>query len=446
MAEIPSTVLFSIKNKGVRFIRHTMVDNAGLIRSKAVNAAVLPSFADGVGLTPAQQALPVMYDAVSPGAGLTPAGEVFMRPDWGTLRALPYAPGHARVMTDIYDGDEPWGHCTRSFLRRMIERAAREGFEVKAAFENEFVLGQRTPEGFRPVDETVFAQTSGLDQQVDVINAITAALEAQDVVPEMVYAEAGPGQFELPVRYRDALGAADQQVIFRETVGAVARRFGLIASFVPKLFPERAGNGAHLHVSLWLDERNCIPDPDDPTAISSLAGAFAAGVLNHLPALMALTTPSTNSYKRIRPRFWSGAYTCWGYGNREAAIRVPPTGAGGRITNLELKTVDPTCNPYLALGAVIAAGLDGLLEPLVLGEPVQVDPADIPEDERQRRGIRQLPSTLAESLAALEADELLRDALGPQLFQSFTAVRRAEWEAMKDLSHEDEVALLLERY
>ena len=446
MAEIPSTVLFSVRNEGVRFIRFTMVDNAGLIRSKAVNEAVLPSFADGVGLTPAQQALPVMYDAVSPGAGLTPAGEVFMRPDWSTLQVLPYAPGHARVMADIYDGDEPWTHCTRSFLKRMIERSAGQGFEVMAAFENEFVLVRRDGDRFRPVDQTVFALTSALDQQVDVINAITAALEAQDVVPEMVYAEAGPGQFELPVRYRDALGAADQQVVFRETVGAVSRRFGLIASFVPKLFPDKAGSGAHLHLSLWAGQQNRIPDPSCPSLISPEAGAFVAGVLAHLPALMAITTPSTNSFKRIRPRYWSGAFTTWGYGNREAAIRVPPTAAQARVTNLELKTVDPTCNPYLALGAVIAAGLDGIARRLDPAEPVQVDPADLSEAERERRGIRQLPSTLDIALDALEGDELLQDALGPELFRSFTAVRRVEWEAMKELSHEDEVALLLERY
>jgi glutamine synthetase len=161
---------------------------------------------------------------------------------------------------------------------------------------------------------------------------------------------------------------------------------------------------------------------------------------------MAFTTPSPNSFKRIRPRFWSGAFTCWGYGNREAAVRVPQPPAGRPITHIELKTVDPSCNPYLALGAVIAAGLDGLEKGLDPGEPVQVDPADLPEAERAARGIQPLPTSLGEAIAALEQDEVLLQALGPELARSYLAVRRAEWEAMKDLPHEEEVRILLERY
>jgi glutamine synthetase len=188
-------------------------------------------------------------------------------------------------------------------------------------------------------------------------------------------------------------------------------------------------------------------DAAQPGVISPEARAFVAGILEHLPALMALTTPSTNSFKRIRPHFWSGAFTCWGYGNREAAIRVPPAAAyGGPISNVELKTVDPTCNPYLALGAVIAVGLDGLERKLDPGDPVQVDPADLPEAELKQRSIRPLPSNLGEAIQALDGDAVLRAALGPELFTSFIAVRRAEWEAMKEMPHEDEVRLLLERY
>jgi glutamine synthetase len=249
----------------------------------------------------------------------------------------------------------------------------------------------------------------------------------------------------MPVRYADFAAAADNQVIFRETVRGVAHQHGLIASFVPKIYLDRTGSGAHLHFSLWRGERNLTADRTDPRAISAEAGAFVAGILAHLPALMALTTPSVNSYKRIRPRFWSGAYTCWGYGNREAAVRVPPP-PSGPYTNLELKTVDPSCNPYLALGAVIAAGLDGLERGLQPGEPIQGDPADLSEAEQEAHGIRPLPTSLDQAIEALEQDLLLLEALGPELGQSFLAVRRFEWEQMKDLAHEEEVRLLLERY
>jgi glutamine synthetase len=160
-----------------------------------------------------------------------------------------------------------------------------------------------------------------------------------------------------------------------------------------------------------------------------------------------VTTPSPNSFKRIQPRCWSGAYACWGYGNREAALRVPTAPTPDQPpSNVELKTVDPTCNPYLALGAVIAAGLDGVERGLSLGEPVQCDPADLPESERQARGIQQLPTDLDAALSALAADTVLAEAFGPAAFATFLAVRRAEWAALHDLPHDDEVRLLIERY
>ncbi|GIV84209.1 MAG: glutamine synthetase [Candidatus Roseilinea sp.] len=441
-------ILNLIREHHVRFVRFIWCDNANVIRAKAVRTTFIQPYLDGegVGIAAAQQALPVMYDALAPGSGLTPAGEAHMRADWHTFTILPYAPGHARVLTDIYDGAQPWAHCPRSFLRRMIARAADHGLQVFAAFENEFSLLRPSEHGPQPFDTTVFCQTWALDQAAPIINAITDALEAQGLQVEMTYPESGPGQFELPVHYADALRAADNQIIFRETVKGVARQHGALASFVPKIYPDKAGNGAHLHLSLQRNGRSIVVEPDQPHMLTAEMRAFMAGVLHHLPALMALTTPSTNSFKRIRPRFWSGAYTCWGIGNREAALRAPQPAAGQPITNVELKTSDATANPYLSLGAVIAAGVDGLAKGMTLGEPVNGDPADLSEAERAARSIRQLPTTLGEAIAALEQDAVLLDALGDALARSYLAVRRAEWEAMKDLPHAEEVQLLLERY
>jgi glutamine synthetase len=403
--------------------------------------------ASRIGLTPAAQALPVMYDAPSRGSGLSATGEVHLCPDWATFQRLPYAPGHARVLADIFDGDHPWTHCPRGFLKRMVARAEAQGLQLMGAYENEFFLLRPQGTEWAPVDTTVFAQTNALDRMAPVLDAITEALEAQGVLVEQLYAEAGPGQFELPVRYRDTLGAADQQVVFRETVRAVAHQLGLIATFVPKLIADAAGSGAHLHLSLWRGEANVTADADRPDQVSDDMGAFIAGVLRHLPALMALTTPTTNSYKRIQPHFWSGAYACWGYANKEAAIRVPPgTMPGSPLSNVELKTVDPTCNPYLALGAVLAAGLDGIAHQLSPGQPLAGDPGDLSDAELQKAGIARLPATLGEALAALESDQVLAEALGADLYRSFVAVRRAEWEGMKDFSLADEVRLLIERY
>jgi glutamine synthetase len=447
---LPSTVHDTIREQNIEWIRFVWTDNAGLIRAKAVHTSALEPYLErsGVGIAAAQLAIPSTADALAPDAGLTPAGEVFMWPDWSTFTALPYTPAQARVLTDIRDeAGQPWTHCPRGFMRRMIERLAARGLELRAAFENEFYLLRPDSAGWVPVDRTVFGQTAGLDRLAPALDELTAALVAQGLQPEMLYAESGGGQFELPIRYRDALGAADQQVVFRETVRGVAQRHGLIASFLPKIFLDQAGSGAHLHWSLWQDQRNLTADPADRRQLGPETTAFAAGLLAHLPALMALTTPSPNSFKRIRPRFWSGAYTCWGYGNREAALRVPTAPTPDQPpSNVELKTVDPTCNPYLALGAVIAAGLDGVERGLSLGEPVQCDPADLPESERQARGIQQLPTDLGAALSALAADTLLAEAFGPAAFATFLAVRRAEWAALHDLPHDDEVRLLIERY
>jgi glutamine synthetase len=285
-----------------------------------------------------------------------------------------------------------------------------------------------------------------MDRNRAVIDDIVESLLAQEISVELYYPESGPGQQEISVCYTQALPAADRQIAFRETVHAVADRHGLKASFLPKLFADKAGSGCHLHLSLWREERNLVPDSRWPWGLSELAGRFIAGILDHLPALMAVTTPSTNSYRRLQPHFWSGAFRAWGLDNREAAVRVLGNPAGGGPLHFEVKTVDASANPYLALGAVVAAGIDGVRRPRDLADPVDADPADLPEAERSARGIDRLPANLGEAIEHLDRDEVLRNALGPQLAQAFLAVRRAEWEAMKSMDLADEVRMLLERY
>ncbi|MCX6024044.1 MAG: glutamine synthetase, partial [Chloroflexi bacterium] len=212
MADPTNRILSAIQAHNIRYVRFVMTDNAGLIRAKALHTSALGPQLDSarVGITAAQQALPVMYDGLAPGSGLTPASEVFMRADWSTFTPLPYAPGHARVLADLYDGDQPWAHCPRGFLHRMIAQAGEHGLRLMAAFENEFFLLRSEGAGFAPVDRSVYAQTSSLDRMAPVLDDISAALEAQGVLPELLHAESGPGQFELPVRYAEALTAADQ--------------------------------------------------------------------------------------------------------------------------------------------------------------------------------------------------------------------------------------------
>lgn len=211
---------------------------------------------------------------------------------------------------------------------------------------------------------------------------------------EQYYAELGHGQQEISTGHAPALRAADEQLLVRETIRAVATQHGLVASLAPKPWPENAGNGAHVHFSLWEGRRNRFYEPSRPDGLSDEARAFVAGALAHLPGLCGLTAPSFNSFHRILPHFWAGAFTCWGFDNREAPLRVasPFRGSEEASTNAELKACDASCNPYLALGGLIAAGLDGIERGLELAEPVEVDPGALSEDERARRGIAALPA------------------------------------------------------
>jgi glutamine synthetase len=434
----------ALRGAHVRFLRVITCSTANVIRGKAASIDCLEDvFAHGVGVTAALPALPVMYDAVVEESGLGPAGEVRLVPDWDTLQFVPYAPDHVQVVGDLMLDGRPWPLDPRDFLKRMIVRARQERLAVQAGYELEFYL---LDDRGRSADDTVFAATLGMDVARDVIGEIADALAAQGIVVQQFYPEAGPGQYELPLAAADPLTTADRMLYARQTVHAVARRAGFKAVMLPKIFEKTAGNGAHCHFSLWRDERNIVGDPESARRLSPEAEAFTAGILQHLPALTALTAASPNSYRRLQPGTWSGAFRAWGMDNREAAVRVPSGPDGGTPSHIELKTSDASANPYLALGGLIAAGLDGLRRGFGLPEPIQGDPARLTEAERRDRGLDPLPQALDVSLTALERDQVLIDALGPELARAYIAVKRFEWQELKDLPLEEEVALLMERY
>ncbi|HEV8311041.1 MAG TPA: glutamine synthetase family protein [Methylomirabilota bacterium] len=438
-------IVRTCKAANIQLVRFLYCGNDGVIRGKSCHTQFLNSYlTSGIGLTVAMQSFNVL-DQLVPEGSFGPVGEIRLMPDPETFAVLPYTPKSARLLCDMVTLDgEPWDVCTRSFLKRMIERARQSGVILRAAFENEFTLARREGDRYVPLDRSPCFSTIGMDSAAPVVIDIIEALMAQGVYPEQYYAELGPGQQELPVRFADALRAADNQLTVRETARGVALKHGLFASFAPKPFPEEAGNGSHIHWSLWRikDGRNHFHDAKGRYGLSEAAYAFIGGVLAHLPALVALTAPSVNSYRRLQPRFWSSAYTAWGPDNREAAVRVPSKRRGLEMesTNLELKPCDPSCNPYLALGGLLAAGLDGIERKLDPGEPAVVDPDTLSEAERARRGIRRLPASLGDALDALERDEVLRAALGETLAKEFLVVKRSEVRgfAGKDVAFEVE--------
>ena len=421
-----------VDEAGLRLVRFLWCGNDGTVRAKSSARHGLEGRLEaGIGLTVAMQAMNGL-DQLQPVPGMGPVGEIRLVPDLDTFRALPYAPHTGAVLTDHVQLDGvPAAVCQRSFLKRMEARVAERGLVLRVSFENEFSLATKVDGAYVPIDSGLCFSTISATAAQDYAEDLAAALDAQEIPLEQYYTELGHGQQEISTGHAPAMVAVDEQLLVRETIRAIARRHGLVASLAPKPWPDNAGNGGHVHFSLWDGERNRFYDGARADGLSDDARSFMAGVLAHLPGLCALTAPSFNSYHRIVPQYWAGAFVCWGFDNREAPVRVASTfrGAEEASTNGELKACDATCNPYLAVGGLIAAGLDGLERGLDLPEPVDVDPATIPEDERVRRGIMRLPATQAEALDALAADALLLSTLGSVLAESYLAVRRSEWEA-----------------
>jgi len=442
-ADPAARVLAACADAGVELVRFLYVDHGGVVRGKATSSARLAErLRTGIGLVTGMQAMS-MLDELAPVAGLGPVGEIRLVPDPDSFVVLPYAPGAAAMTADMVRLDgEPWEACPRAFLKQAVAELAGEGYTLVAAFEPEFTLGRRV-EGYRPgepdrlvpVDQSLCFSSTGFGAAHDYAVALVRALTEQGLVVEQYYPELGHGQQELSIRHAPALRAADNMVWYRETARGVAWRQGLWASLAPKPIPDQAGNGAHLHASLWEagpdgrpGGRNVLHDAGDPRGLSELAYHWIAGLLAHLPALVALSCASVNSYRRLVPQSWSSAFVCWGMDNREAAVRVPSRmwGLEEASANLELKPSDATANPYLALGAYIHAGLDGVRNKLDPGRPVDTDPAALSAATRRRRGVNRLPASLDEALDALEADELLADALGPLRRTAYLAVKRSE--------------------
>src|SRR5438309_3565332 len=421
-------------------IRFLYVDHGGVVRGKSTSRASLEQrMATGIGLTVAMQAMN-MLDELQPVDGMGPVGEVRIVPDPDSYVDLPFSPGAAAMMSDLIGLDgQPWAAGPRAFLRSAIAEAARDGLVLQAAYEPEFLLARREtgPDGDRlvPVDESLCFSTTGFALAHDFAIDFVRAIAAQGMAVELYHPELGHGQQEMSIRHGPALAAADRQVWYRETARGVAWRHGLWASLAPKPLPDQAGNGAHCHFSMWAssghDERtasNAFYDPGDRYGLSQLAYHFIGGVLHHLPALVALTCGSVNSYRRLQPQHWSSAFVCYGNDNREAAIRIPSRMWGNEegSANLELKASDSTGNPYLALGGLIHAGLDGIRRKLDPGEPVNVDPATLSEAELRKRGVARLPTSLGEALGEVERDEVLMEALGPMRRTAYLAVKRSE--------------------
>ncbi len=437
--------------QSVELVRAIYVGPDGIARGKAFRPDHLDEvLQSGIGLTQAQASVTV-FDHLPPESQFQPVGEVRMRPDVNTFQVLPYLPGHARMLSDLETQEgQPWELCPRNLLKTFLNKLSDRGMLIRAAFENEFTIFKKVNEAWLPLEQSNCFSSAAMDLASPYVLPIITALEQQGVMVEKYYPEAGHGQHEIPVRHQPGLLAADQQVVFKETVRGTALANDFRVSFMPKANPDSAGNGCHIHFSLWddRDENNLFYAADGEYGLSQTARHFMAGILQHLPALMAFTTPTTNSYKRFVERCWSSCYVCWGPDNREATVRAASgfIGHEAATVNLEYKPSDPTCNPYLALSAILCAGLDGIEQRADPGAPLLTDPTLLSPQERQTRGITRYPADLASALTALEQDEVLRTGFGESRITDYITMKRAEIKSIESMGENGEQQAYLFRF
>ncbi|HEY9778403.1 MAG TPA: glutamine synthetase family protein [Planktothrix sp.] len=446
MAAVPAKTLdeiVTLANKSaISLVRFLYCDTSSIIRGKATRTERLKDrLESGIGLVKGMMAMN-MLDQMQTDTGLNATGEVRLIPDPETWVVLPYAERSAAMICDLIQLDHtPWSLCPRSLLKRQIEKAKDMGVSFQVAFEPEFTLGTLDNDQFVAIDRSLCFSSEGMNRASKFINRFIDCLERQNIEVEQYYPELGHGQHELSIRHTNALRACDRHIQYRETLRGVAYELSMEAYMAPKPFNNQAGNGCHLHLSAWdiYGERNLFWAEN---GLSEFGRYFVAGLLEHLPGLVALTCSSVNSYRRLKPKSWSSAFTCWGFENREAAIRIPSTYWGQEMAscNIEIKCVDSSCNPYLALGAVIACGLDGVKRQLPLPPPVEADPSTLSEDEKATMKIHRLPTNLHEAVIEMEEDKLLMDILGEEFARAFINVKVSEAGAFAGANEEFELA------
>jgi len=418
-------------------------DLAGQVRGKGFPVSDLPArLRKGIGWTPTNSMI-TAHGPIAPGPW-GPYGDTILVPDQNTQIRVEFGGESAALhfmMGDICNLDgSPWPVCPRNFLKRMLsELESRHQLRIKAAFEHEFML-----EAMDERPNSSYALDSFRRQGL-FAESYLGALKAAKIELDTFMPEYGPKQYEVTVGPAEGIAAADRAIAVREIGRSVAHHMGARASFSPILRPGAVGNGVHVHFSL-LDAANGAPvnyDPQAPHGISQRAGQFIAGVLRLLPAITAVTAPATISYLRLTPNRWSAAYNNLGEMDREAGVRIcpvfPGTGADtGQQFHFEYRAADAAASPYLALGAILAAGLDGLDRRLPQPKVCRRPPQDMIEEERAALDLVRLPQSLDEALDRFEAEGALGPLFGAELSNAYLAHKRFEAQMMRDLSPEEQ--------
>jgi len=358
---------------------------------------------------------------------LADSGDFLAVPDPRSYSVLPRFAKTARAYAWMRTSDgSPWQGCPRTRLEAIVDELSAEGYSVQVALEPEFYLLTRDGNGeYVPVNQTRMFTMEGLQAEQTFVARVVGELRTMGVTVAQLGKEYGRGQYEMSVRHGSPIQAIDDYWSLKEVVRDIARDFGYIATFMPKVYAGWVGNSLHVHLSVWdaAGQADVTASAADQTSLSDVGSWFMGGLLKHAAALTGLGSPTVNSYKRLLPGSWAPANTYWGYGNRSGVARVPGI---GKRRHIEYRSGDNSCNPALYLTGLLAAGLDGIRNQIDPGPPFQGDIGHLSAEEIERYGIGFLPRTLPEALASLENDRVVAGAVDDVALQHFLSVKRSE--------------------
>ncbi|WP_255195045.1 type I glutamate--ammonia ligase [Halorarius litoreus] len=427
LSEEAQRVVDEIEEKNVDFLRLQFTDILGTVKNVSVPAEQAEkAFTEGI-----------YFDGSSiEGFVRIQESDMRLKPDPETFAILPWRNteehASARLICDVINTStgEPFEGDPRYILKQALQRAHDMGYTVNAAPEPEFFLFEHDEEGratTKTNDAGGYFDLAPKDLASDVRRDIIYGLEDMGFDIEASHHEVAEGQHEINFTYDDALTTADNVGTFRTVVRAIAAGHDLHATFMPKPIARINGSGMHTHISLFTEDgENAFHSDDDEFNLSEEAKQFTAGILEHAPALAAVTNPTVNSYKRLVPGYEAPVYVAWSDRNRSALIRKPAARVPA-ASRIEARFPDPSCNPYLAFAVLIHAGLDGIEQGLDCPDPVRENIYEFDEEKREEYGIETLPTNLGEAVDALEADEAVFEALGPHIGPKFVEAKRSEF-------------------
>ncbi|MCL0052958.1 glutamine synthetase family protein [Dehalococcoidales bacterium] len=416
-------VLKMAKEHKVKFIRLWFTDILGFLKSFAITVEELEgALEEGMG-----------FDGSSiQGFARIDESDMVALPDPDTFQLLPWRPTEhavARMFCDILrPGGEPFEGDPRYVLKRNLKRAGDMGYTFYVGPELEYFYF-RDSKGTEPLDEGGYFDMTPLDAATDLRRETVLTLEEMGIGVEYSHHEVATSQHEIDMRYTDALTMADNVMTYRLVVKQIALKHGVYATFMPKPVFGINGSGMHVHQTLFKANRNAFFDRDDKYHLSKIGKCYIAGLLKHAPEITSITNQWVNSYKRLVPGYEAPVYLSWARRNRADLIRVPEYKPGKEnATRIEFRSPDPACNPYLAFSVMLAAGLEGIEKEYEVPDPVEENVYEMTDEERQRRGIGTLPTSLGEAIQLTEKSEVVRRALGDHVFDAFIKNKKIEWD------------------